>query len=479
MAARENQGYLIAVIVLVLLSLILALLAFLGWSSANENSDLLTAANQKAALNGALADAQKAEADILKSYVGIDGYTVDTVGTLVSSFDRFKQAAGDGADQVEAVRARVIEVGEVYTKDMKINSAVGSEDAAQNQTWRATVANVASALRKKHNDIFIQNNELKRLQENADAEIAAKQAAMDELQKNLEATQTALAQQKQTAAKNEQELTGKLEQNQTNLQQVTSNFDNARQTTAKMKRDFESTIDEYVAENSSLKSKVNTYEKETFDLPDGKITKVSPGTVYVNLGYADGLRVNRSFAVYDSTVNNYEKGSHKAMIEIVNIVGDHAAEARVTLEEPTDPILTGDLILTATWDPGYSTPIALAGVFDLDADGFSDREKLMQMIERNGGNVVAYHDEDGNITGSLDSATRYLVMGPSPKEGIDYNANVAKSMQVLYEQAEQNTVQVIDLRKLLNWMGVHGRGRIERMDNRIGESFQPRSPAGN
>ena len=48
MAARENQGYLIAVIVLVLLSLILALLAFLGWSSANENSDLLTAANQKA-----------------------------------------------------------------------------------------------------------------------------------------------------------------------------------------------------------------------------------------------------------------------------------------------------------------------------------------------------------------------------------------------------------------------------------------------
>ena len=302
---------------------------------------------------------------------------------------------------------------------------------------------------------------------------------MDELQKNLEATQTALAQQKQTAAKNEQELTGKLEQNQTNLQEVTSNFDNARQTTAKMKRDFESTIDEYVAQNSSLKSKVNTYEKETFDLPDGKITKVSPGTVYVNLGYADGLRVNRSFAVYDSTVNNYEKGRHKAMIEIVNIVGDHAAEARVTLEEPTDPILTGDLILTATWDPGYSTPIALAGVFDLDDDGFSDREKLMQMIERNGGNVVAYHDEDGNITGSLDSATRYLVMGPSPKEGIDYNANVAKSMQALYEQAEQNTVQVIDLRKLLNWMGVHGRGRIERMDNRIGEGFQPRSPAGN
>ena len=329
MAARENQGYLIAVIVLVLLSLILALLAFLGWSSANENSDLLTAANQKASLNGALADAQKAEADILKSYIGIDGYTVDTVGTLVSSFDRFKQAAGDGADQVETVRSRVIDVGKVWEKDMKINSAVGGDDAAQNQTWRATVANVASALRKKHNDIFIQNNELRRLQENADAEIAAKQAAMEELQKNLEATQAALAQQKQIAAKNEQELTGKLEQNQTNLQEVTSNFDNARQTTAKMKRDFEATIDGYVAENSSLKSKVNTYEKETFDLPDGKITKVSPGTVYVNLGYADGLRVNRSFAVYDSTVNNYEKDSHKAMIEVVNIIGDHAAEHRL------------------------------------------------------------------------------------------------------------------------------------------------------
>jgi hypothetical protein len=49
------------------------------------------------------------------------------------------------------------------------------------------------------------------------------------------------------------------------------------------------------------------------------------------------------------------------------------------------------------------------------------------------------------------------------------------------EQAEGNTVQVIDLRKLLNWMGVHGKASIERLDQRIGEKggiggFQPRNP---
>ena len=38
MAARENQGYLIAVIVLVLLALILALVAFLGIQKAYELS---------------------------------------------------------------------------------------------------------------------------------------------------------------------------------------------------------------------------------------------------------------------------------------------------------------------------------------------------------------------------------------------------------------------------------------------------------
>ena len=66
-------------------------------------------------------------------------------------------------------------------------------------------------------------------------------------------------------------------------------------------------------------------------------------------------------------------------------------------ENPVDPILKYDHILTPTWDPGFKLKIALAGRFDLDGDRFDDTEKLVRLIERNGGTVVAKHDEKGNV----------------------------------------------------------------------------------
>ena len=213
-------------------------------------------------------------------------------------------------------------------------------------------------------------------------------------------------------------------------------------------------------------------------MADGEIVRTARASesVFIDIGTLDGARANLTFAVYDRLANDFEKGRHKAMIEITEVLGPRLSKARVTDEDPLNPILTKDQILSATFDRGDAVNIALGGFFDLDGDGFSDVEKLKQKIIRNGGRVVASHDEDGNITGEIDSTTRFFVLGPTPKTGI---RAVAKAMEEMKAQAEGNSVDIIDIRKLQNWMGVHNRAKIERMDERIGsDGFQQRSPNG-
>ena len=70
------------------------------------------------------------------------------------------------------------------------------------------------------------------------------------------------------------------------------------------------------------------------------------------------------------------------------------------------------------------------------------------------------------------------MLGTAPVEGPEANPEVVEAMKIMEEQARLSTVQVIDLRKLLNWMGVHGRAKLEKIGGDPGEEFQTRSPEG-
>ena len=76
MAARENQGLLIAVIILVLLTLVLALATFFGWSKAGENSDSKNQIEDKQKFTDAYAQSYQMQADVLKALVGDLGVPV-------------------------------------------------------------------------------------------------------------------------------------------------------------------------------------------------------------------------------------------------------------------------------------------------------------------------------------------------------------------------------------------------------------------
>lgn len=478
MAARENQGYLIAVIVLVLITLVLALTTFLGMSKANEYYSVKVAADQNLEVQKTLSEAYRIEAQVLRAYVGDLGPSVAEVPSMFDSLDKLTLKSGLTESQKAAINDVLKGLQEVrteYENDMKLFIATDdADDVTQEKTWRSLVRNLNYVLGQKYNETNVLRNELERIDREAKAEIAAKQKTVEETEALLATTREELASEKSRNAQKEQELTDALENVRAQNEQVNRQLQDTTQKFTAQVKQLSNQITVLEKEKLALKEKIDIYERENFDLHDGRIVRVARkiDRVFIDLGYADGLRPNLSFAVFDQTVTNFEKGEHKAMIEVTRILGPHEAEARITQENPLNPILSKDYILTATWDPGYRVPIALIGMFDLDGDGTSDRLQLVQMIENNGGKVVAMHDEEGRIIGKIDATTRYAVMGEAPDPGPETPAAIYDAIRELDEQATKNTVQKIDLRKLMNWMGRHHRATVERLDQEIGEQYR-------
>ena len=482
MAARENQGYVIGIIVLAILAVLLLVTTVFSTMKAYENHDKAVAAQEDAKFQGAVASAYTAKSDMLAAMIGIEGTTAADITTFRDLISNSSRNAGNRADQINQVSDAAQSIYADYLNDMAFNKAItddGDQAPESGMTYKGTVDKMSSALSSSNQNAFDKSKETQRIRDESAQQIATVTNTLNERTKALGETEDQLKEEKRRNRAEEkklQDLADSITQESTNLE---AEFTNQKQELQLAIETKDNKLKEVLQSNIALKAKVNNYEKEVFDLPDGKIVSVteSSGHVYIDMGRLDGVRANLTFVVYDRAANDFEKDRHKAKIEVIEVLGPKRSKARVTDEDPLNPILRNDQVLSATFDRGDAVTIALGGFFDLDNDGLSDLEKLKRMIVRNGGRVVASHDEEGNITGEIDSTTRFFVLGPSPRAG---GREVISAMAALKEQAEGNSVDTIDLRKLLNWMGVHGSARIERLDSRIGEKtgFQPRNPAG-
>ncbi len=478
MAARQNQSYLIWIIVLVILSLLLALVAFLGVQKALEFADSNRQNEVKLAEANGLVQANVIQGQILRSLIGNMG---DSVSELQANRDALDAEAGRLTDRtaINAVIEKVNDAVKVYEKDMTLLISAGDAANKPQPTYTELVNSYATALTRKHNEYNTILNDLARVQREAQAEIDAKEQTVQQTQEQLAKAQGDF----------ESEKTGRQEdvnRLQTSITEMTSANNSKNSEFEQTRVQFEQTsadsarqIADLSENNDALKQKVNIYEKENFDLADGMVVRVAGGLnkVFINLGADDGLRPNRTFAVYAQGITSFQKNAHKAMIEVTRILGPHSAEARITAEQLTNPILNGDPIVSAVWDPGNSVHVALGGMFDLDYDGFDDTDKLIRMIENNGGLVVASHDQQGKVNGEMDPATRYFVIGDAQPPGADFNAEVARAAREMQAAAEKLSIEIIDTRKLLNLMGQHAQPVVERLDGEIGQAFRRRQLA--
>ncbi len=464
MAARESQGYLIAVIILILLSLVLALGFVWALLRGNEHWDARAKAEQTVAFQENQLKAQETLTDVILAYLGDMGVSLAETESSINNLRRLTTNVDDNQRMlINTIIERVDQVTAEYRKDMQMMLTPSTAEQSREPTYRGLLADYRAAIGRKHAENDQMRTDTKRIEEEKRAAVAALEAAVAKLQSDIEAERNSYAQEKQRLTEEQRRLSASLDEAKRDNQRISRDFENSRQDFQLQRSRLEETVAKTTDENRKLKEKINEYEREVFELADGKIVGVATnlGRVFLNIGSADSLRTNMTFSVYDRTATNFERDRPKATIEVVRITGPHQSEARVVHENPRDPITVDDQVLNPVWEPNYRRPIALAGVFDLDFDGINDVDVLRARIEQNGGRVVAYHDDQGNIVGEIDSKTRWLVRGDNPSVGGSFDPRISKAISELTKQANENFVEQIDTRQLLNWMGTHGKADVE------------------
>ncbi len=205
---------------------------------------------------------------------------------------------------------------------------------------------------------------------------------------------------------------------------------------------------------------------DEFALVDGRIVSVDPGQnqVYIGIGSKNKVILGMSFAVYSDAKairpdanGNYPRG--KAELEVIN-VGADSAICRITSETKGNPVVKGDVIANAIYDPNKVYKFMVYGNFDANGDGrvtASEAEDVKAIIANWGGTSI---DE---LAGDVD----FLVLGarpilpPEPGSGDPIEVvrefqrlkDIANRYDDLLRQADSTSIPVLNQNRLFTLVG--------------------------
>jgi hypothetical protein len=206
---------------------------------------------------------------------------------------------------------------------------------------------------------------------------------------------------------------------------------------------------------------------DEFALVDGQVIGIAPADneVYLSIGARQKVRVGLSFEVYseagairpDAATGNYPAG--KASIEVVK-VDENSSTARIIREKRGNPVVRGDVIANAVYDPNKVYTFLVFGNFDANQDGIATAQEandIKAMIQGWGGKVT------DTLTGNVD----FLVLGekpvlqPQPSAGapnpvIDEYIRVRKITQEyddLFKKATETSIPVLNENRLYTLIG--------------------------
>ena len=425
MAARQDQGMQVLVIVFVLLTVIMAGLSYFFYRSASEASQLAdTNAKAKRDAEVAARDFQTANGEYLRM-MGFDPF--DNQDDVKKTYDEDMQRFGATFDENRRFYRDLLEY--IYEENEKI---AAREAAAKDQVKDLKDQLLAIETAKDKQVV-----EYKQKMEEAEEDKAAQRRQFDNDRKQLEKTQNDLRDQ----------VTQQRQKFEADLAAATAESKRLAADNANLKRALDNALERIPRSIDQL------------EVADGQITWVNQnGTVWINLGKADALRHQVTFTVFDTDRPEDIGAKRKGSIEVTRVLGDHMAEARVTEDDPTNPILTGDVIYSQVWSRGSKLHFALAGIIDIDGDGENDVALARDLIQLNGGVVDAYVDDDGKVEGRMSVNTRYLVLGEYPEDAI--KSELRTGWQSITDQASTLGVETITLQKFLNQMGYVPQERV-------------------
>jgi hypothetical protein len=175
-------------------------------------------------------------------------------------------------------------------------------------------------------------------------------------------------------------------------------------------------------------------------LVDGQIIGVdnAQGVAFLSIGGRQKVTLGMTFSVYSDgrAIRLDDQGNYprpKATLEVIN-VADNTATARITGELRGNPVVKGDVVANALFDPNKVYRFVVFGAFDVNRDGIAtenEREDLVALIRAWGGTVV------NDLSGDVD----FLVLGQRPitppRPSVDAPLEVVQQFAFAQRQAER------------------------------------------
>ncbi|MGE0610111.1 MAG: coiled-coil domain-containing protein [Pirellulales bacterium] len=420
----EHQGLQIAVIIFVILTIVLSITTFMFFKESEEASKKSVEDSAKASKAANDLRAVLDEIAQLKTMIGADNS--DTVDKVTADFNT---SMDDFASALPLTDRNYR--GALAT--LKENFIKADEERKQERVE-------LTAMRTRIDEIEANTDSLVKAQK--DEAMAAAQRLID--------AQNEFKKQDEDHVKERENLAS--QKKALDEQIVTIQADHA----AKVK-DYLTDISKLTQVNDAQGEKIKDIQNESFEVADGEIRWINQttGTVWINLGRADALPTQLGFSVWGHDENGVARNDVKAKIEVVQILGEHLAEARILQDSISDPIVPGDQIYTPLWHPGRAERFALAGFMDFNGDELSDAEMIKSLITLRGSLIDAEVTEDGKIAGpGLTMNTRYLIIGKPPKTAPD------KGFTQIQREAKLLGVEVITMEKFLDHMGWKDPNRV-------------------
>ncbi len=449
MAIRANAstGVTIALIVFVILTVLLLAGGILLYGQLNTAKE-----NEAKAVEAMEEYVQRREQnapwfDALKNASGRDSMLGHLHGRYVELQQFALGAASDALPDLEEAR---VEMGLDATGSL---AAAFSDLTRQNAEFQSSLNALQSRVKSAENDRDGLKADLQAALNERDALIAAES---EQLQPYADADARYAAAIKKAVNDFEQMQTSSRDQKDATIADLNSDLDKIRADNRRITtrlRDMESRLN---------RDRVGSADPAS--LVDGRgLEVVGDGDMlYIDRGRKDQVVLGMTFEVYDSPEQikaDLDGGEDrgKASVQIIK-VGDSSATAKVTRSTPGRPVLPGNLLANALYDPTYRFKFLVHGMFDLDGDGnpsAQEAEYLRDRIRRWGGHVVQGDD----IPGDLD----FLVLGEAPRKplqpGIDQRSTQAMEAYrerrtaydlylTLFEQAQEAGIPVLNQNRL-------------------------------
>ncbi len=417
--ARENQGLQIALIIFVTLTVMLGVLLLVYVRKDTDAEQKARAAEAVATTAREDKNQAASECKDLKRMIGLPA--------TKSQQEMTAQFEGD------------MKAFAQFPEDVRFYSPI--------------LGQLAGTIKTKDDTIAAKNDEIKRL----GAAIVRRETEMDKQVAGFEATAKENGEKADRIARESEKIEADLRAEQEAMKNL---LDKLRSKLTAVSDHYQKEIDNLDAERAKIAKTAADLRNEVMGLRPGapshsvgEITEVSQQqrSVWINLGSADGLDRQMTFAVYSADTTDPAKAAKKAGIEVTEVSGQHRAMARILEDKDTDPIVPGDKIATPLWSPGQQKHFALIGFLDLGGDGKDDHEGVKNLIKINHGVIDGDVDAKGKFVGHVSIGTTFLIVGEPPAQNAAPDA--MKSYTDALNKAKQLAVRTISLADLKEQMG--------------------------